>query len=79
MSESRKFVLKQSALVLAGVMACVAAMVGVFAMLGKFGWPVVWGGLVGGLLSSGNFFFMAVSFPQTSGSFFHNTDYAFSL
>lgn len=61
MSESRKFVLKQSALVLAGVMACVAAMVGVFAMLGKFGWPVVWGGLVGGLLSSGNFFFMAVS------------------
>ena len=61
MTESRKFVLKQSALVLLGVMVCVAAMIGVFAMIGKFSWPVVLGGLVGGLISSGNFFFMAVS------------------
>lgn len=61
MSESRKFVIQQTALVLAGVMVCVAVMIGVYALLGKFGWPVVLGGVVGGVLSVANFFFMAVS------------------
>ena len=61
MSESRKFVVKQTALVLAGVMACVAVMIGVYAMLGRFAMPVLLGGIVGGVLSVANFFFMAVS------------------
>lgn len=60
MSESRKFVIRQTALVLAGVMVCVAVMIGVYALLGKFGLPVLLGGIVGGLLSTANFFFMAV-------------------
>lgn len=61
MSESRKFVIRQTALVLAGVMACVAVMLGVYALLGKPVLPAVLGGVLGGLLSTANFFFMAVS------------------
>ena len=61
MTESRKFVIKQTALIFAGVMVCVAVMMAVFAMLGKFGWSVALGGIVGGVLSTANFFFMAVS------------------
>lgn len=61
MSESRKFILKETALVLAGVMVCVALMVGVYAMIGKFALSVVLGGIVGGVLATANFFFMAMS------------------
>lgn len=61
MSESRKFVMRQTALVFAGVMVCVAVMIGVYALLGRFGLPVVLGGIVGGVLATANFFFMAVS------------------
>lgn len=60
MTQSRKYVIKETALVFAGVMVCVAVMCGVYAMLGKFGLPVVLGGLVGGVLTTANFFFMAV-------------------
>ncbi len=58
--ESRKIVLKQTAVVLLGLVPCVAAMYGVYALLGRFGVPVLLGGLVGLLLAVGNFFFMAV-------------------
>lgn len=61
MTESRKFVLKETALVFAGVMICVGLMCLVYAMLGRFGTDVVLGGLVGGVLATANFFFMAVS------------------
>lgn len=61
MLESRKFVIRQTLLVLAGVMVCVAAMVGVYALLDRFGAPVVLGGIIGGVLATANFFFMAVS------------------
>ena len=60
MTESRKFVLKKTALVFAGVMICVALMYGIYALLGKFGMNVLLGGLVGGVLATANFFFMAV-------------------
>lgn len=60
MTQSRKFVLKETALVFAGVMVCVALMCAVYAMLGKFGTDVVLGGVVGGVLATANFFFMAV-------------------
>lgn len=61
MSESRKFVIKETLLVLAGVLVCAAAMCGVYALLGRFALRVLWGALVGSILAVGNFFFMAVS------------------
>lgn len=58
--DSRKFVLKQTAIVAIGQAICVAAMIGIFALLGQFNMAVLWGGLVGGALSVLNFFLMAV-------------------
>ena len=59
--DSRKYVLKETLLVALGVGLCVAAMVGIFALLGKFDRTVVYGGILGGLVAVGNFFFMAIS------------------
>lgn len=61
MTDSRKYVLKQTLLVLIGEAVGVALMFGVYAMLRKFGIPVLLGGLVGMLLATGNFFFMAMA------------------
>lgn len=58
--ESRKFVLKETAIVLLGEILCSAAMVGIFALLGKFDSSVVLGAAVGALLATLNFFFMAI-------------------
>lgn len=59
--DSRKFVLQETALVLIGEVICSAVMVGIFALLGKFGLPVVLGAIVGAVLSTLNFFFMGIS------------------
>ena len=61
MTESRKIVLKETALIAAGELVCVAVMCAVYALIGKFALPVVLGGLVGLLVATGNFFFMAVA------------------
>ena len=58
--DSRKFVLKQTAIIAIGQAVCVAAMIGIFALLGQFNMAVLWGGLVGGILAIANFFLMAV-------------------
>ncbi len=58
--DSRKFVIVESAIVLLGVSICSAAMVGIFALLGKFDSTVWLGALVGTLAATLNFFFMAV-------------------
>lgn len=58
--DSRKFVLKQTGIVAIGQVICVAAMVGIFALLGQFNMAVLWGGLVGGTLAVLNFLLMAV-------------------
>ena len=58
--EHRKFILKETATVSVGVFACVAVMVGIFALLGYFDWKVLVGGIIGEVLAVGNFFFMAV-------------------
>jgi hypothetical protein len=58
--DSRKFVLKQTAMIAIGQAICVAAMIGIFALLGQFNMAVLWGGLVGGILAILNFLFMAV-------------------
>lgn len=60
MTESRKFVLKESLVILVGELICVALMCGIYALLGRFGIPVLLGGLVGAVVATGNFFFMAV-------------------
>ena len=60
MTESRKLVLKETAVIAIGQILCVALMCGVYALIGKFSLSVLWGGLVGLLVATGNFFFLAV-------------------
>lgn len=60
MTESRKIVLKETGLIALGELICVGLMCGVYALLGKFDMSVVLGGLVGLILATGNFFFLAV-------------------
>lgn len=59
--DSRKYVLKQTGIIAVGQVVCVAAMVGVFALLGEFNSSVLLGGIVGCVLAILNFFFMAVA------------------
>lgn len=58
--DSRKIVLKETAIVSIGVAACVTVMIGVFALLGYLDIKVILGGIVGGMLAILNFFFMAI-------------------
>ena len=58
--DSRKFVLKETAIIAIGQAVCVAAMLGIFALLDKFGRGVWLGVISGGLLATLNFFFMAI-------------------
>lgn len=60
MTESRKFVFKETAIIAVGEAAGVALMFGVYALLGKFDISVLLGGLVGLLVAVGNFFALAV-------------------
>ena len=60
MAESRKLVLKETALIAIGELICVALMCGVYALIGKFALSVLLGGLVGLLVATGNFFFLAM-------------------
>lgn len=58
--DSRKFVLRETAIIAIGQAVCVAAMIGIFALLDKFDRSVWLGGIFGGLLATLNFFFMAI-------------------
>ena len=58
--QSRKIVFQETAIVLVGQIVCVGAMLGVYALLGYFSHKVLLGGMVGLLLATLNFFFMAV-------------------
>ena len=60
MTESRKLVLKETALIAIGEVISVALMCGVYGLLGKFNVSVVFGGLIGLLVATGNFFSLAV-------------------
>jgi len=60
MSESRKIVFQETAIVALGQVICVGAMCGIYALLGDFDTRVLLGGAVGALLAVLNFFFMAV-------------------
>ena len=63
MTESRKLVLKETALVAIGEAVGVALICGVYALIGKFDVSVVLGGLVGLLVATGNFFALALIAP----------------
>lgn len=58
--DSRKYVLKETALVAAGQLVCIGAMFGIFALLGRFDRTVLWGGILGGTVAIFNFLFMAI-------------------
>lgn len=58
---SRKFILRQTGLLALGELICIAAMIGLFALLGFLDYKVIVGGVIGGLLAVGNFFFMAIT------------------
>ena len=58
--DSRKFVIQKSLLILLGQAICVALMLGIFYLLGRFDRSVVLGGVFGGFIATANFFFMAV-------------------
>lgn len=57
---SRKLIFQETAVVAAGQAVCVAAMIGIFALVGKFDMTVLWGGIVGGLLAVANYFFLSL-------------------
>ena len=59
--DSRKLVLKETAIVAAGELICSAVMVGVFAALGYFQMNVLWSALAGSCVITANYFFMAVT------------------
>ena len=59
--DSRKFVIKESLLILAGQAVCCAVMVGIFALLGSYDTTVLLGSIFGGIIATLNFFFMAVA------------------
>ncbi len=58
--ESRKIVFRETGIIAVGQVVCLAVMYAVFALLGRFDNAVLLGGIVGTVLSVGNFFFMAV-------------------
>jgi len=58
--DSRKIVFKETGIVALGLVVCIAAMFGIYALLSLFDWEVLLGGILGGVLALLNFFFMAV-------------------
>lgn len=57
---SRKIVYHETAIIAAGTALCAAGMFAVYFLLGRLNAGVLLGGLVGSVLSIGNFFFMAL-------------------
>lgn len=58
---AKKFILRETAMLALGELVCIAAMIGIFSLLGNFNYTVVLGGFLGGILAVGNFFFMAIA------------------
>ena len=61
MTESRKLVFKETAIIAIGEVICVALMCAVYALIGKFSVAVLLGGFIGLLVATGNFFALAVA------------------
>jgi hypothetical protein len=60
MTESRKLVFKETAIIAVGEVICVALMCAVYALIGKFSVAVLLGGFIGLLVATGNFFSLAL-------------------
>jgi len=60
MTESRKQVLTETVIMLAGQAVCVGIMIAVFALVGHFDLAVLWGGIAGGFIATVYYFMMAV-------------------
>lgn len=61
-----KFVRRETAQIAIGEMLLVGVMIAVFAILGKFDWTVLVGGLTGGILTILNFYIMALNAVSAS-------------
>lgn len=59
--KSRKFILRETLFLTVCQAVCVAAIVGIYALIGYLDGSVILGSIIGALLGIGNFFFMAVS------------------
>ncbi len=59
--KSRKFILRETLLLIIGQLLCGSAMIGIYALLGKLSYKVFLGGAIGIVLAVGNFFFMAIA------------------
>ncbi len=58
---SRTFILRETFFLLLGELLCSAIIVGIYALIGALNPGVIWGVLVGAVLSVGNFFMLGVS------------------
>lgn len=58
--DPKKIVFQETRIVALGEAVCTAAMIGIFALLGKYDTSVLLGGIAGAVIALGNFFFMAV-------------------
>lgn len=59
--DSRKIVLNETKVIVIGEGICLALMLAVYALLGRFGSKVLLGGVIGTVLAVANFFFMAMN------------------
>ena len=58
--DSRKIVFQETAIIAIGQVICTAAMIGIFALLGRFDRSVLFGGILGAVIAILDFLFMAV-------------------
>ena len=58
--EDRKFIFRETGIVALGQLLCTGAMIGIFALLGQFSMAVVIGGVVGAVMGTANYLFMAI-------------------
>ena len=59
--DSRKAVIQETIKIAVGEIICSAIMVGIFAALGLFQMNVLWGAIIGSVVITANYFFMAVT------------------
>lgn len=59
--DPRRYVKRETLFIAAGEFILVGVMIAVFAVIGKFDWSVLIGGIAGGLLTVFNFYIMALN------------------
>ena len=64
--DSRKLVVRETAIVAIGELICSGAMVGIFAALGYFQMRVLWSALAGSMVMIVNYFFMSVNISNAA-------------